>query len=92
VKPEEYSELLEQLKKDIEGISVENGKPLTVEVFRGSELYYGDYADYGPDMLVHIKEGMWRTDQRVGFGLERLSTQKTKRRSWRAADGSDTSA
>ncbi|KKK58558.1 hypothetical protein LCGC14_3043210, partial [marine sediment metagenome] len=35
-------------------------------------LYYGDFAKYGPDMLVHIDEGRWRTDQRVGFGAGKI--------------------
>ena len=68
MEPDEHHALLEQLKKDIEGITVTKGQPLSVEVFRGAELYYGDFAEYGPDMLVHIDEGRWRTDQRVGFG------------------------
>ena len=72
VEPDEYNTLFEQLKKDIEGIAVTNGQPLSVEVFRGDELYYGDFAEYGPDMLVHIDEGRWKTDQRVGFGSGKI--------------------
>ncbi len=72
VGPDEYTSLLEQLKKDIEGITVMKGQPLSVEVFRGDALYYGDFAKYGPDMLVHIDEGRWRTDQRVGFGAGKI--------------------
>jgi predicted AlkP superfamily phosphohydrolase/phosphomutase len=70
--PDEYTPLLEQLKKDFENISLMNGQPLSVEIFQGDELHYGDFAEYGPDMLVHIDEGRWNTDQRVGFGAGRI--------------------
>jgi predicted AlkP superfamily phosphohydrolase/phosphomutase len=72
VEPGDYTLVIEQLKKDIEGLTVEKGQPLSVEVYRGDELYFGDFAKYVPDMLVHIEKGRWRTDQRVGFGVGKI--------------------
>jgi predicted AlkP superfamily phosphohydrolase/phosphomutase len=72
VEPDNYTSLMEQLKRDIGLITVTNGRHLPAEVFRGDELCFGDFTGYGPDLLVHIDEGRWRTDQRVGFGAGKI--------------------
>ena len=68
VEPSEYSALLDQLAGDLKDLVAVKGKSLPVDVFRRNALYFGDFVEFGPDLLLLIDEGRWRTDQRVGFG------------------------
>ena len=69
VDPKEYTSVLDQLVKDLGNIATAQGKPVPVEAYRRDDLYFGSYVDNGPDLLLHIDEGRWRTEQRVGFGM-----------------------
>ena len=79
VNPKEYSALLGQLIDDVENMVEAKGKAVPVEVYRGNDLYFGEYAEIGPDLLLHLDEGRWRTEQRVGFGRgEIINTESMK--------------
>jgi predicted AlkP superfamily phosphohydrolase/phosphomutase len=79
VDPEEHSALLEQLIDDVGNMVEAMGNAVSVEAYRGDDLYFGEYAEIGPDLLLHIDEGRWRTEQRVGFGKgEIINTESLK--------------
>jgi len=76
---EEYGTVLDQLIKDLEDIATVKGKPVPAEAFRGDDLYFGSFVEYGPDLLLYIDGGRWWTDQRVGFGKgEIINTEGVK--------------
>jgi|GEM_PF-619102 len=77
VDPKEYNAVLEQLVKEVGDMAMVKGKPLPAEAYRGDDLYFGSYADNGPDLLLHIDEGRWRTDQRIGFGKGNIINRKS---------------
>jgi predicted AlkP superfamily phosphohydrolase/phosphomutase len=72
VKPEEYAAVLEQLIMDFGDIATLEGRRVPAESFRWDDLYYGSFVEYGPDLLIHIDGGRWRTEQRVGFGRGKI--------------------
>lgn len=76
---EEHGKVLDQLSKDLGDIATVKGKPVPAEVFRGEDLCFGSFVEYGPDVLLHIDGGRWRTDHRVGFGrAEIINTEGVK--------------
>jgi predicted AlkP superfamily phosphohydrolase/phosphomutase len=76
---EEHGKVLDQLSRDLGDIATVKGKPVPAEAFRGDDLYFGSFVEYGPDVLLHIDGGRWRTDQRVGFGrAEIINTEGVK--------------
>lgn len=51
---QKFSELRERLLAVVDPIS---GKPVIKEIHRGEEIFYGDYTDLGPDIIVEANEG-----------------------------------
>ncbi len=68
LEPAERGKLLDRLIRELGGIATVNGKTVPAGALRGDDLYFGRFAEYGPDLLLDIDAGRWRTDQRVGFG------------------------
>jgi predicted AlkP superfamily phosphohydrolase/phosphomutase len=64
----EYNAVLEQLIQDAGNMEASEGKELHVKTFRGEDVHFGAFSELGPDLLLHIDEGRWRSDERVGFG------------------------
>jgi predicted AlkP superfamily phosphohydrolase/phosphomutase len=61
VGPGEYLSLLQKLSREL----TEQRK---AEVFFRNDVCFGPLSPAGPDLFLHIEEGGWRTDQRVGHG------------------------
>jgi predicted AlkP superfamily phosphohydrolase/phosphomutase len=87
VAPGARTELLEQLEKDLREEVASMGKGLSVEFFHGDSVFNGGWETYGPDLLLHIDGGRWRTDQRVGHGKKCIMDSGTLQREiWEGAD------
>lgn len=82
VRPDEYKDLLRKIIEKLE--SLEN--PLTKErlvdkVFLRDELYWGEYVDQSPDLIIWPKENKYRIQKRVfrkGKGKRAVAIKKRK--------------
>jgi predicted AlkP superfamily phosphohydrolase/phosphomutase len=64
----EYASFREKLNRELMEIETDEGKAIPAQVYRTEDIYHGNFIMQGPDLLLHIDEGRWRTEQRVGFG------------------------
>ena len=66
VDPADYDRLLDELAEGLRQIAAPQGGTLEARVVRRDETHFGDYAEYGPDLLVDWAR--WANDECVGYG------------------------
>ena len=52
---EKYEEIREKLVKDLSSLRDEEGNPIVDEVFKKEEVYWGEYVDNAPDLLLKMR-------------------------------------
>jgi predicted AlkP superfamily phosphohydrolase/phosphomutase len=72
VEPDDYDELLDELRDRLSGIQDKGNRALGVQLLKREEINFGKYEEYGPDMFMHIHEAPWNTNDRVGYGLGQI--------------------
>jgi predicted AlkP superfamily phosphohydrolase/phosphomutase len=68
----------ERLIEDLKRVSDENGDPLFADVFRGDEVYSGEYVRSGPEVVVEARPGVTIND---GMGGGEIQSEPVR---WRA--------
>ena len=52
------------------------GEPIVQDARRGADLYHGDYANYVPDVVLHLRDHLYSASQKafapklVGLGVD----------------------
>jgi len=77
VEPNHYDELLDELTAKIRHIPDEHSKALNTQVFRREDIHFGNYAQYGPDILINFDECRWKTSEMVGYGKGKIHSHDT---------------
>jgi predicted AlkP superfamily phosphohydrolase/phosphomutase len=67
VQPDEFDTLREELKRKLEALGDDQGRPIGTIVYRPEDLY-GERNGIPPDLLVYFGDLSWRSIGQVGTG------------------------
>jgi predicted AlkP superfamily phosphohydrolase/phosphomutase len=68
VDPKDYDGFLDELAAKLRDIPNMFGRPLNTQVWKGDDIHFGPYAQYGPDLFVNFDEGRLNTSELLGHG------------------------
>lgn len=68
VEPGDADALLDEIAAGLEKLTAPDGRPLSVQAFRGRDLYSGPHADRCPDLCVQFDECRYLTSDLIGLG------------------------
>ena len=75
VEPEHYNKVLERVEEEAKKFrDPKTGQVIFEEIIRGRDVYSGQYADQGPDLLLYDKKMVYRAQRVFEFGSEKLVT------------------
>ncbi|MHC4181923.1 MAG: alkaline phosphatase family protein [Planctomycetota bacterium] len=72
VDPDNYEILLDELSAGIKLICEDNSNALNTRVLKRDDIFFGNWVEYGPDLLVNISDGKWNTNEKVGYGIGKI--------------------
>jgi predicted AlkP superfamily phosphohydrolase/phosphomutase len=73
IDPDDYDVLLDEVADRLSQIHDQGGNELNGQVFKREDIHSGPYQEYGPDLFLHIDKAPWMTNDRVGYGSNRVS-------------------
>jgi predicted AlkP superfamily phosphohydrolase/phosphomutase len=83
VSESEYDSLLTELTGKLSEMKDDQGKELETKVVRRNDIYFGEFVDFGPDLVVLFDDGQWNVNPAVG--MNSLFSYETNLGSDRAA-------
>ncbi len=63
---EEYYDLREDVRKKLESMKDDRGRPLRTKAFRPEDIYTGKYVSEAPDLIVYFGDLYWRGTESMG--------------------------
>jgi len=83
VELQNYEALLDELTGKMSELTEQSGKQVDTQMWKGDDLYFGPYRQYGPDLVANFNQGRLGTSELVGHGREKIYSYD------RAPHGSD---
>jgi len=72
VEPQNYEALLDELTGKMSELTDQSGKQVDAQVWKGDDLYFGSYQQYGPDLVVNFNRGRLGTSELIGHEREKI--------------------